>query len=345
MPRARVSDPLADPIRLAMLRSTGLLGTPHEAAFDRLAGLARKLLKAPVGMVSLLDDTHLHVKSCVGLPDLAEAGRVPVTESFCQHVVITERALVVEDAREHELTRELAIVKSGMALAYAGVPLVLPGGFVVGTLSVVDSEPRAWTPEEVESLQDLAASVATEIEMRADIEARKQAESDLQRSTDRLRGLMDNSPTIIFAKDLAGRYLFLNHAGEQLLGLPESKAIGKTDADLHPAEVAAALQENDQAVVAGGEPVEIEASIDLDGRTIVYRSVKFPLTDEAGEPYGVCGISTDITERKQTERALREAQQRFVSAFEHAPTGMAMVGTDGSFRQVNPALCELTGRS
>jgi PAS domain S-box-containing protein len=300
MPRARVSDPLADPVRLAMLRSTGLLGTPHEAAFDRLAGLARKILKAPVGMVSLLDDRHLHVKSCVGLPDLAKAGRVPVTESFCQHVVVTEQALVVEDAREHELTRDLAIVKSGMALAYAGVPLVLAGGFVVGTLSVADSEPRVWTPEEVDLLHDLAASVLTEIEMRADIEARKQAESDLQRSTDRLRGLMDNSPTIIFAKDLEGRYLFLNHAGERLLGLPEPDAIGRTDADLHPPEVAAALREADQAVVAGGEPVEIEETIDLDGRTIVYRSVKFPLTDEAGEPYGVCGISTDVTERRHT---------------------------------------------
>ena len=59
-------------------------------------------------------------------------------------------------------------------------------------------------------------------------------------------------------------------------------------------------------MIAGGEPVEIEETLELGGRSTVYRSVKFPLTDEAGEPYGVCGISTDITERKQTERALRD---------------------------------------
>jgi PAS domain S-box-containing protein len=345
MARARAKNPLADPVRLAMLRSTGLLSTPHEDAFDRLAGLARKVLKAPVGMVSLLDDRHLHVKSCVGLPALAKAGRVPATDSFCQHVVITEEPLVVNDAREHELTRGLAIVKSGMALAYAGVPLVLSGGFVIGALSVTDSKPRAWKRGEIEILHDLAASVLTEIEMRADIEARKRAETDLRRSKDRLRGLMDNSPTLIYAKDLEGRYLFLNHAGEQRLGLPEATAIGKRDAELHPPELAGALCEHDEAVIAGGEPVEIEEALELDGRSTVYRSVKFPLTDEAGEPYGVCAISTDITERKQTERALREAQQRFVSAFENAPTGMAMVGTDGRFRQVNAALCELTGRT
>ena len=328
-----------------MLRNTGMLGSPPEEAFDRLAGLARKVLKAPVAMVALLDDRHLHIKACIGRPELAKARRIPATESFCQHVVASEEALVVNDAREHELTRDLAAVNSGQVLAYAGVPLKLQGGFVIGTLSVADAKPRAWKPGDIEILHDLAASVLTEIEMRADIEARRQAEADLQRSTDRLRGLMDNSPTVIYAKDLEGRYLFLNHAGEQFLGLPESEAIGKRDADLHPPEIAAALCEHDEAVIAGGEPVEIEETIALGGSSTVYRSVKFPLTDEAGEPYGVCGISTDITERKQTERALRDAQQRLVSAFDHAPTGMGMVGTDGRFRQVNAALCELTGRT
>ena len=144
--------------------------------------------------------------------------------------------LVVEDAREHELTQGLAIVKSGKALAYAGVPLTLPGGYVVGTLCVADSKPRAWKAEEIGLLETLACSVLTEIEMRADIEARKQAESELQRSTDRLRGLMDNSPTVVFAKDLEGRYLFLNHAGERVLGVTEAAAIGKADDELHPPE-------------------------------------------------------------------------------------------------------------
>src|SRR5215218_2194957 len=307
MARARVRNPLSDPVRVAMLRATGLLGSPHEEAFDRLAGLARKVLKAPVGMVTLLDDTHMHVKSCVGMPELAKAGRVPVTESFCQHVVASSEPLIVKDAREHEQTKDLAIVKSGMALAYAGVPLTLPGGVTVGTLCVADAKPRTWKADELEILDGLAQSVLTEIEMRADIEARRQAESDLQRSTDRLRGLMDNSPTVIFAKDLQGRYLFLNPAGEQVLGLTEAEAIGKHDADLHAPGVADALREHDQTVVAGGEPVEIEETLEVDGRAVIYRSVRFPLLDEAGEPYGVCGISTDITERKDTERALHEA--------------------------------------
>jgi PAS domain S-box-containing protein len=345
MARARVRNPLSDPVRIAMLRATGLLGSPQEEAFDRLAGLARKVLKAPVGMVTLLDDTHMHVKGCVGMPDLAKAGRVPVAESFCQHVVASSEPLVVKDAREHELTRDLATVKSGRALSYAGVPLILPGGFTVGALSVADAKPRAWKADDIEILEGLARCVVSEIEMRADTEARRQAESDLQRATDRLRGLMDNSPNVIFAKDLHGRCLFLNRAGEQMLGLSEAEAIGKLDTDLWPPAVAAALRERDQAVVARGEAVELEETLEVGGRAAVYRSVRFPLLDEAGEPYGVCGISTDITERRATERALHAAQQRFVSAFVDAPTGMATVGPDGHFRQANQALCELTGRT
>ena len=88
MARARVRNPLADPVRVAMLRGTGLLGTTPEEAFDRLAGLARKVLKAP--------DRDGHAarrppparqEPASGRRDLAKTGRMPVKETFCQHVV------------------------------------------------------------------------------------------------------------------------------------------------------------------------------------------------------------------------------------------------------------------
>ena len=161
--------------------------------------------------------------------------------------------------------------------------------------------------------------MVTEIEMRADIEARRQAETDLQRSNDRLRSLMDSSPAAIYARDLEGRLLFHNEAAERL-GIAAQGL----------------LSAHDQSVIAAGEPVELEETLELGGESVVHRSVKFPLTDQAGEPYGIRGIATDVTERKQTEAALREAQQRFVSAFEHAPAGMAMIGTDGPSGRSTP---------
>ena len=214
MARARVRNPLADPTRVATLRATGLLGGQKAEAFERLAGLAARFTGAPMAMVALLDDPHLHTLARVGPPHLAKAGRAPVKDTFCRHVVSGGEALIVDDAREHSLTKGLASVKSGKVLAYAGIPLPL-GGLVLGTLCVADDTPRAWKPDEISVLEDLARSVVTEIELRADVGARKQAETDLQRSDDRLRGLMENSPAAIYARDLDGRWLFLNRAAER----------------------------------------------------------------------------------------------------------------------------------
>jgi PAS domain S-box-containing protein len=284
MARARVKNPLADPLRVAMLRGTGLLGSPPDEAFDRLAGLARKIFRTPIAMVTLLDDTHLEAKSCAGPRHLASS---PLKETFCQHVVGSSEPLVVDDAREHDLTKGLSIVTCGKALAYAGVPLTVHG-YVIGTLCIADAKPRAWTRDDVGILEDLARSVLTEIALRADIEARKRAEAELERVTERLRGLMDNSPAVILGKDLEGRYLFLNRAGERALGMTEAEAIGRAGV---------ALSAHDRSVVAGGVPGASEETLELGGETVVHRSVKFPLTDEAGEPYGICAISTDVTER------------------------------------------------
>ena len=139
MARARVKNPLADPVRVATLRATGLLGNQKTDAFDRLANLAATFVGAPIAMVTLLDDTHLHALSRIGPPDLAKSGRAPVKETFCQHVVASTEPLIVDDAREHELAKGLAVVKSGKALAYAGIPLRLPSGLVLGTLCVADA--------------------------------------------------------------------------------------------------------------------------------------------------------------------------------------------------------------
>ena len=267
-----------------MLRGTGLLGSPPEEAFDRLAGLARKVFRTPIAMVTLLDDRRLEAKSCAGPRHLASS---PLKATFCQHVVRASEPLVVDDAREHDLTKGLSIVTCGKALAYAGVPLTLHG-YVIGTLCVVDAKPRAWTRDDVGILEDLARSVLTEIALRSDIEARRRAAAELERTTERLRGLMDNSPAVIVGKDLEGRCLFLNRAGERALGVTEAEAIGRAGAELGA---------HDQSVIAAGEPDEIEEALVLDGVTVVHRTVKFPLTDEAGEPYGICAISTDVTER------------------------------------------------
>src|SRR3954470_22801482 len=135
-----VGGALGDPARLEALRAAAVLDTPPEASFDRLAALAARLLRAPVALVSLVDAERQFFKSCVGLPEPWNSLRqTPVSHSFCQHVVTSGEPLIVEDARTHPLVRDNPAVRELGVIAYAGIPLRVPSGQVLGSFCVTDA--------------------------------------------------------------------------------------------------------------------------------------------------------------------------------------------------------------
>ncbi len=158
---------VADVARLQALRRTGLLDTEREAAFDNLAGLAKDMLGVPVALISLVDADRQWFKSTEGLQDpWASRRETPLSHSFCKHVVETGEAFVVEEARTHPLVRHnLAITEIGVE-AYLGMPLVLPGGAVIGSLCAIDTKPRIWTNDDRNLLRELARCVMAEIVIR-----------------------------------------------------------------------------------------------------------------------------------------------------------------------------------
>jgi len=156
------------PARLAELHRVSLLDTPAEEPFDRLARLAAKLLEAPVALVSLVDEHRQFFKSCFGLEEPYRSARqTPLSHSFCQHALEANRPLVIENAHAHPLVRDNAAIRDLGVVAYAGVPLTTARGQALGTLCVIDHQPRAWTSDQIDTLIDLAASVMTEIELHA----------------------------------------------------------------------------------------------------------------------------------------------------------------------------------
>ncbi|CAA9490810.1 MAG: RsbT co-antagonist protein RsbRA, partial [uncultured Solirubrobacteraceae bacterium] len=158
---------MQDPARLRALRRTNLLDTAAEESFDRLTRVAASALGVPVSLVSLVDEDRQFFKSCLGLPQpWADRRETPLTHSFCQHVVTGAAPLIISDAREHPLVHDnLAIVDLGV-IAYAGIPLKMPDGEIIGSLCAVDSVPRDWSDQDVEMLSDLAAAVMTEVRLR-----------------------------------------------------------------------------------------------------------------------------------------------------------------------------------
>jgi PAS domain S-box-containing protein len=121
-----------------------------------------------------------------------------------------------------------------------------------------------------------------------------------------LRQILDNTTAVVYVKDREGRFLFVNRHFLRVFRLEEVEVIGRRGQEIFPPAIAAAHEYNDRRVLAADAAIEFEETAPLDDGEHTYISSKFPLCDREGQTCAVCGISTDITERKRTETALRK---------------------------------------
>ncbi len=149
-------------------------------------------------------------------------------------------------------------------------------------------------------------------DLKQEIKERQHAEEERRASLEMLQSIMDNSPAVISLKDVEGRYLLINRRYATLFNVEQSSVAGKTDYDFFPTEVADAFRANDRAAIEAGTVQAWEEVVPQDGEDHIYLSQKFPLFDANGQPYALCGISTDITEHKQ----IQEVRERLIAKLE-----------------------------
>ncbi len=176
-----------------------------------------------------------------------------------------------------------------------------------------------------------------------DITQRVQAQQALQESEQRLQAIIDNSPALIYLKDTTGRYILVNRQFEINCHVTREQAKGKTDWDIFSEETADRFAINDKKVRSSGVPLEFEEILDLDSGTHTFLSLKFPLYNSTGTPYAVCGISTDITQRVQAERALRQSQALLENLLETLPVGVCIADATGRLLHANQASQKIWG--
>jgi PAS domain S-box-containing protein len=221
-------------------------------------------------------------------------------------------ASVLDRALEHNEERTL---KGSLVLARAQYA-VPTGSLLLVALLALFVYRRSIVPLD-QSVRELELREAEVIEARDQLEMRVlERTAELERATRtihdseaRLQNILDNSTAVVYVKDLDGRYLLINREYERLFHVTSEQMRKKTDLDVFPREVAELLRENDAKALRSGGAVQFEELVPQDDGVHTYVSVKFPLFDAAGHAYGVCGMSTDLTELKRAEEQLRHAQK------------------------------------
>jgi len=134
--------------------------------------------------------------------------------------------------------------------------------------------------------------------------------AQLKENEARFQSILDHSPTLIFVKDLEGGYILFNQRFEQMCGKPRDFIRGRKDDELFPDATAEAYMANDRLVLEAGRPMEFEETAG-DGAAVQFWIVhKFPLRNSEGKPYALCGIATNITDRKRAEMELAESRRQ-----------------------------------
>ena len=177
--RSLCDQKLKSPHRLHALARTQLMDTPREAAFDRLAELAARILKVPLTIVSLVRDDKQFFKAAYGLPQPFDVSReIGIDGSICRYTLHGE-PIIAEDASEHPLLKDHPSTRPWGIVAFIALPIFSSDGHVLGAFCAVDTKRREWTDDEIAIMQDLTASIMTEIEMRTQV-AELEIERDLR---------------------------------------------------------------------------------------------------------------------------------------------------------------------
>lgn len=150
--------------RIRAVRRYEILDTPPDGAFDRITALAAELFDVPISLVTIIDEDRIWFKSRCGLDDVREIARDP---GLCASAILQDAPYIVEEARRDPRTLANPLVRGQFGLQfYAAAPLRTDDGYRLGTLCIIDREPRVFSPKQADVLDRLSRIVMDEMELR-----------------------------------------------------------------------------------------------------------------------------------------------------------------------------------
>jgi diguanylate cyclase (GGDEF)-like protein len=336
--------PANEPQRLEALHTLRVLDTPPEASFDAVTELAARLLGVPIVLVSLIDEQRQWFKSRVGL----SATQTSRAVSFCGHAINSADVFVVEDAlRDPRFADNPLVVGEPRVRFYAGAPLTLSGGEVIGTLCAIDHQPRQLGDTERAVLQMLARHVVVELELRrqvqeliAEMDHRRQAEQRyMQLATrDPLTGLPNRAAMadrLEHALGVAARkgdrlaFMFMDLDRFKLINDTLGHAVGDTLLQAVAERLLHGVREADTVARLGGDefallleqPRDAEAAVSVVQKLLASLGEPIQLDGQALTVRASVGIALYPEHGETADQLMRHADLAMYQAKQEAARG------------------------
>jgi two-component system, cell cycle sensor histidine kinase and response regulator CckA len=288
-------------LRLAALYRYQILDTDAEPAFDDLTRLAAQICQTPIALISLVDEQRLWFKSKIGLT-VSETSR---DNTLCAYAIQRDGTLIVENALvDRRFSKAALVTGEPYVRFYAGVPLITPQGYRIGTLCVIDRIQRQLSAEQVEALKALSRQVISQLELRQNLQI-------LQERENRLQAIINAEPECIKIVDRNGKLLEMNPAGLAMIEANDSNPVlGKSVYSLIAPEYRSTYQTFNEQVCQGKGGIFDFELIGCQGTRKHVESHAVPLKIEPDGSLVQLAITRDITARRQAEEALHQQIER-----------------------------------
>jgi PAS domain S-box-containing protein len=315
--------------RLAELHDYGVMDTPPEAQFDDLVMLASEICKTPIALVTLIDEERQWYKAKRGL--LGQ--ETPRSEAFCAHTIMhAGEVLIVEDAYEDpRFAENPAVLGDPFIRFYAGAPITTPAGHALGSVCVIDREPRRLTTAQQEALRALARQAQAQLELkRASRELLEKNRALRQELADReervigaarLAAIIESSEDAILSMNLGGVIQSWNPGAARLYGYTAEEMLGRRIHVVVPPDRHAELERMLERLGRKERLSHVETvRLRKDGSSFTAAISAAPILDDAGNVHSISWLVRDITRQKAAEREMAEAlelQQAANRALQH----------------------------